>query len=110
MTLRDKLMTFAVNLTGVSSSVFHYLRPPKQSPPFIVWAEDREEGSFSAGNRKAEQVLHGRVDLYTKTEFDTMEDGIQTALNQLDGCGWLLDSVQYEDETGLIHYSWQWWW
>jgi nitrogen fixation-related uncharacterized protein len=21
---------------------------------------------------------------------------------------WSLNSVQYEDETGLIHYSWEW--
>lgn len=110
MTLRDKLMTFAVNLTAVSSDVYHYFRPPKKPAPFIVWHEDAEEGSFSAGNRKAEQIIHGRVDLYTKTEFDPLADDIQSALLNLDGCGWVLDSVQYEDETGLIHLSWQWWW
>ena len=114
MTLRNKLMTFASNMAyGVSEitdNVFHYVRPPKQTAPFIVWAEDAEEGSFGAGNKKAEQIIHGVVDLYTKTEFDPLCDAIQNAFLALDGCGWDLRAVQYEQDTNLIHYTWQWWW
>ena len=33
-------------------------------------------------------------------------DLIQEALNTSEGVGWVLSSVQYEDETNLIHYEW----
>ena len=110
MTLRTKLMTFATQLATVSNNVFHYTRPPKQAAPFIVWAEDSEEGSFNASNHKAEQIIHGVVDLYTKTEFDPLCDAVQNAMLALDGCGFAIRAVQYEDETCLIHYTWEWWW
>jgi hypothetical protein len=34
-------------------------------------------------------------------------DNIQAALNSL-RIPWRLNSVQYEDETNLIHYEWTW--
>lgn len=109
MTLRNKLLAFANNLATVSDAVYHYTRPPKQAAPFIVWAEDSEDQPFNASNQKAEQVLHGAIDLYTKTEFDPLCDAIQSALLNLDGCGWKLRAVMYEEETALIHYNWEWW-
>ena len=75
-------------------------------PPFCVWAEDGENG-FNAGNRKAEQAITGTVDYYTLREYDPAVDNIQTALNSL-RIPWQLNSVQYEDETNLIHYEWTW--
>ena len=75
-------------------------------PPFCVWAEDGENG-FNAGNRKAEQAITGTVDYYTPQEYDPAVDNIQAALNSL-RIPWQLNSVQYEDETNLIHYEWTW--
>ena len=75
-------------------------------PPFCVWAEDGENG-FNAGNRKAEQAITGTVDYYTLQEYDPTLDNIQAALNSL-RIPWQLNSVQYEDETNLIHYEWTW--
>ena len=37
-----------------------------------------------------------------------MVDNIQDALNEVENLGWNLDAVLYEDETGLIHFSWNW--
>lgn len=109
MTLQNKLMSFAENLATVSPAVFHYTRPQKQPAPFIVWAEDGEDNSFNSSNRKTEQVIHGVIDLYTKTEFDPLCDAIQDALKALDVCGWNLRAVLYEEETAFIHYSFEWW-
>ncbi len=36
-----------------------------------------------------------------------MFDAIQKTLGAL-GLGWALESVQYEEETNLIHYEWRW--
>ena len=57
-------------------------------------------------NRKQEQQVHGTIDCYTKIEFDPLLDEIQDALNAA-GIGWSLLTVQYEDETNLIHYEWE---
>ena len=50
--------------------------------------------------------MRGTIDLYTRQEFDPAVDQIQEGLNTSEGVGWVLSSVQYEDETNLIHYEW----
>lgn len=80
--------------------------------PFCVWAEDGEAfESFNGDNRKGEQAVSGYVDYYTKTEYDSTLDTIQDVLLSISGdipFAWRLDSVQYEDDTNLIHYQWVW--
>ena len=95
----------------LACGVYHYWRP-KLNPPYCVWAEDGEQSpAANADNRKVEQAVTGFVDYYTKTEFDTNLDTIQAVLRDLqedETLGWRLDSVQYEDDTNLIHYQWTW--
>lgn len=66
--------------------------------------EDGDNG-FEADDLKAEQAISGTVDYFTKTEHDIAFDYIQGVLNAY-GAAWYLNSVQYEDDTGLIHYEW----
>ena len=49
--------------------------------------------------------MQGTIDLYTKTEFDPLVDQIHEAMaeNKIPAS---ISSVQYEDETQLIHYTW----
>lgn len=122
MTLQQKLQMFSGALVSgltvtdetetphLACPVYHYWRP-NMSAPFAVWAEDGEADAFDANNRKKEQILTGYVDYYTKDEFDTTADLIQDALLSLQGdtsFAWRLDSVQYEEQTNLIHYQWTW--
>ena len=45
----------------------------------------------------------------TRTEYDPTLDRIQEILNGFDfPFSWRLESVQYEDDTDLIHYEWTW--
>ena len=99
--VRDALLT-------VTNACYHYRRPPKPVESYIVWAEDSEAESMDAENRKAEQQIHGTIDYFTRTEFDANVDRIQEALNDA-GIGFRLNSVQYEDETDLIHFEWEFW-
>lgn len=90
--------------------VYHYWRSQKGAP-FVVWAESYEDEPINGDNRKAEQAIRGYVDAYSKTEFDPLFDDVQSILNGLAEdmpFGWMLDSVQYEEETNLIHYQWIW--
>lgn len=95
-------------LTSIDGlSIYHYWHPRLQAP-YCIWAEDGEGDSLWANNHQKEQVINGTIDYFTKEDLDPMVDIIQTKLNEVEGLGWSLDSVMYEDETNLIHYSWDW--
>ncbi|HQA58953.1 MAG TPA: hypothetical protein PK033_13895 [Acetivibrio sp.] len=95
--LRDLLLTIEV-------PVFHY-HASKQPDKYIVWAEDTEGTSISANNKKINQSIQGTIDYFTKTEFDPNVDKIQETLNSAE-ISWRLNSIQYEEDTGYIHYEW----
>lgn len=111
MTLQQKLERIGTALVAaVGDNVYHYWRP-NMTAPFCVWAEDGEDESFWSSNVKREQAVGGVVDYYTKIEYDTTNDDIQEALNGLSAempFTWRLDSVQYEEDTDIIHYQWRW--
>lgn len=105
MTLQTKLEPLGAAFAKIVSNAYHYWRP-NIAPPFLVWAEEAENG-LEADNIKEGQAVRGTVDYYTKTEFDPAVDSIQAALNDF-GAAWYLNSVQYEGETNLIHHEWVW--
>ncbi len=106
MSLQSKLQQLGVALAGITENCYHYYRA-KKDLPCLVWAESGEEESFHSDNGKSEQRIVGTVDLFTKTEFDPIADEVQQTLEDL-GATWSLNSVQYEDETNLIHMEWSW--
>lgn len=93
------------NIEG--AKFYHYRRPEKVKNRYGIWAEDGEDMSFNAGNRKAEQQIHGTIDYFTTVEYDSVVDEVQEALFNLEGASWKLTDVQYEDETNLIHFTWE---
>ena len=111
MTLQQKLERIGTALVeALGENVYHYWRP-NMTAPFCVWAEDGETTPLDADNRKQEQAIGGYVDYYTKTEYDTALDAVQDTLKSIAEdvpFAWRLDSVQYEEETNIIHYQWVW--
>ena len=106
--ISTKLKIVRNTLTAVSKKVYHYARP-SDITDCILWSEDAEDNSFDANNGKQEQIIHGTIDFFTKTEYHKTIDDIQSALTASPRIGWNLSSVQYEDETNLIHYEWEFW-
>ncbi len=107
--MQTRLNKFYTTFADISAlDIYHFEKPDSQGSPYAVWAEEGEADSFQASNKKAEQSIVGSLDYYTQTEFDSMVDTIQETLNSIEGCGWSLSSVLYEDETKLIHYTWNW--
>ncbi|MCI8582373.1 MAG: hypothetical protein HFH13_04480 [Dorea sp.] len=98
--IRDALLT-------VTDNVGHYeaLNVKEQ---YIVWAEDTEGESVHADNGKKAQVIQGTIDYFTRKDGDGKVDEIQKALDAAEGVAYQLNSVQYEEETGFIHYEWLW--
>lgn len=105
-TLQQKLYQMGTKFATVTTNCYHYWRPVKDLP-CLMWAESGEENSFDADNHKVEQNIVGTCDFYTQTEFDPLIDTVQETLDAL-GATWALASVQYEDDTNLIHYEWSW--
>ena len=101
----EKLQKVKDALLTVTDAVFHYFAKDKPDR-YIVWAESGEVNSLEADNRKQEQTIGGTIDYFTKTDFDPNIDDIQNALKSAE-ISFLLESVQYEEETGYIHYEWK---
>lgn len=89
---------------GVPVSRFTAIKKPDK---YIVWAEDGQGDSEWADGKMVNQAIQGTVDYYTKSESDANFDAIQNALNDA-GISFRLNSIQYEDSTGFIHFEWLW--
>lgn len=105
ITITSKLMKIRDTLNKVGVDVHHYICSQTKSK-YIVWAEDGENTSLDLDNSKDEQVITGTIDYFTMEEYDTVVDEIQNKLNQ-SKISFALNSVQYEEETQLIHYEWR---
>lgn len=103
--MNSKLMKIRNALVTVNVPVYHYWRTVK-NVPYIIWQEDGEGDSIHSDNHKEEQVITGTIDYFTREEYDKNVESIQNALNDLENCGWNLSNVDYEDETNLIHFTW----
>lgn len=106
MSLITKSKIIRDALKGINGlKAYHLEKPASVNAPYAIWQEDSEGQSLYTNNSKAEQVLIVTIDYFTKTEYDTMIDSIQDALNTAQ-VSWKLDSFQYEDETKLLYYEW----
>ena len=89
---------------SVTDCVSHYER--LKSDRYFVWQEDGEN-ALEVDNAHKNTAITGTTDLYTKQEFDPWIKAFESALDAF-GVSWYLNTVQYEDETGFIHYEWRW--
>lgn len=100
----SNLMKIPKLLKTVTEDVNHY-ETMNKSDKYIVWSEDAEGDSVEGDNAKINQSIQGTIDYYTKEDMDENVDKIQAAL--IGACiSFYLNSVQYEDKTGYIHYEW----
>lgn len=90
--------------TAVTDAVSHARR--LQSDRYFVWQEDGSN-DLAAGNGHGERAMTGVTDLYTKVEFDPWGDALGESLSGF-GISWSLVLVEYEENTGFYHWSWDW--
>ena len=69
-----------------------------------VYAEDGAN-DFNADGEHAEKAVQGTVDYFTRDDSGTPQTTIEAALEGLN-VPWYLNTIQYEDDTGYIHYEW----
>lgn len=107
LNLNKSLVYFKTVILQATDRVWHYRRPRNEKFPFAVWTEFSEENAFHANNQKEVQPILIGLDYFTQKEFDPVIDRIQNTLNSADGITFELTDIQYEEETEVIHYSWQ---
>lgn len=97
--IRDAMLT-------VTDKVYHYFAHSEKGN-YIVWAEEGQSGSVWADDHCDQLIVTGTVDYFTRKNKDAVVEEIQQALNNC-GAVWRFNSVQYEKDTGYIHYEWVW--
>lgn len=94
----------ALNATGLLFE--HYAWSPAPNSDYGAWAEDGAH-DLEADGGHAEQAMTGTVDYFTRDATGACKAVIETALENA-GCAWYLNSVQYENDTGYVHWEWVW--
>jgi len=69
-----------------------------------VYAEDGANDLYADGIH-SEKVIQGTVDYYTRDDSGAPQTTIEAALNTGE-IAWYLNSIQFEEDTGFIHYEW----
>lgn len=72
---------------------------------FGVYAEDSGE-DFQADGEHAEKGTNVYVHLFTREDSGAPQRAVEAALNGL-RMPWYLNTVQFEPDTGYIHYEWE---
>lgn len=68
-----------------------------------VWAEDSANDLY-ADDIHGEHAIEGTIDYFTRDDSDTPKKTIEAVLNGK--VAYYLNSIQFEDDTGYIHYEW----
>lgn len=99
--MRERLEA-ALAATGYVFAHHGWSKAPEGS--YGVWAEESGE-DFTANGKHAERGTRVAIDLFTRDDTRAPRDAVEAQLDAL-GWPWRLDAVQYENETGLIHWLW----
>lgn len=62
---------------------------------------------LKAGDCQGEKIPEGTIDWFTRNPSGSVPAEVEALLDRL-GASWYLNSVQYESDTGLLHYEWVW--
>lgn len=65
------------------------------------------QNALRAGDALAEKVSEGTIDWFTRNPASAMPAEVESLLDNF-GASWYLNSIQYEQDTGLLHYEWVW--
>lgn len=91
-------------LTGTGYKFAHYGWSRAPTGDYGVYSEDGAN-DLIAGNVHAEKVLQGTVDYFTRDDSGEPKQVIEAALDSVP-VAYYLNSIQFESDTGFIHYEW----
>ena len=91
-------------LTGTGYKFAHYGWSKAPAGDYGVYAEDGAN-DLIAENVHVEKVLQGTVDYFTRDDSGEPKQTIEAALDSVP-VAYYLNSIQFESDTGFIHYEW----
>lgn len=100
----DGLKT-ALTATGYKFTFTAWSKAPDGD--YGVYYADSQEHLSADEDSGAETALGGYIDYFTRDSTLTPKTTIEAELRKL-GIVWWLNSIQFEDSTGYIHYEWRW--
>lgn len=101
MTLMDELKAALVE-TGYKFAHFAWSAAPVGD--YGTYGED-SGNDLVADGMHVESGIDGYINYFTRDDTGEPKQVIEAALNGL-RIPWYLNSVQYENDTGYIHYEW----
>lgn len=93
-------------LKTLTDKLYHHTAPPNAVPPYIVYGEQGQGEILSADDQQDEYSTTVTIDIFSKTEKEPLFQQVYSVLNNND-ISFYLKSVQYEQDTGLIHYEYE---
>lgn len=97
----------ALAATGYDFVLAAWRRSPENGGSYGLYMLDGQNALATSAGPASEIMLTGTVDFFTKDKTLTPKNAIEAALNGT-GCFWKLESVQFEEVSGYIHYEWTW--
>ena len=94
----------ALDTTGLPFAAFGW-SPAPPAGDYGVLAPDGSNDLYGDDGH-AEEATEGTVDYFTRNCPAEAVAAIQEALEGVDGLAWYLNSVQFESDTGYIHFEW----
>ena len=97
----DELVTKLKAIGGVQFAEYEWKTRP--SGNFGTVQLDFEAEDDEGDDSKQDRAWEGSVDLFTNGKQMLIVAAVESALAEVCGASWYLNSEQYEHETGLIH-------
>ena len=93
-------------LLGLTDKVYHFEAPENAAPPYIVWQEIGQGEILSGDDSQDAYAATGTIDIFSRNEKEPLVSSVYRALN--DACiSFYKKSVQYEQDTRLIHTEYE---
>ena len=97
----DELVRELQDIPGVQFAEYEWKTRPNGN--FGTVQLDFEAEDDEGDDLKQGRAWEGSVDLYTRGKEMMIVAAVESALENVCGASWYLNSEQYEHETGLIH-------
>lgn len=91
-------------LTGTGYAFAHHAWSKAPDGDYGTYSENSGE-DLTADGKHVERGTEVYINYFTRDDTSTPRTLIETALNNLD-IPWYLNTIQYENDTGYIHYEW----
>lgn len=98
-------LRYALEQTGFAWAFAGWSEAPKTD--YGVYSLSGQVQFRGDGDSGSEIMLRGYVDYFTHDRTRAPQKAIENALRSI-GLWWNLESIQFEPETGFIHYEWGW--